>query len=489
MIHFTVVLCLGSGCSSLRAQIFELVPGDITSFPSDSRSVNFLDLNKDGWEDIFISNGRKGGQADLLYLNNGDGSFSRIEDQEIVQAGNPSDGASFADFNNDGHIDGIISSWYGAEDLLYLNNGTGQLIYQSDAGIVPGSYAETAAFGDYDQDGWLDLYITNSGQSKANYLYRNLRNGKFEWIKDHILVNELRLSRAAIWTDFNNDGKMDLFVANESNAANDLYEGLGNGEFKRFSNDSIVLATMGSMTASWGDIDNDGDLDLFVGNSAYFKGERNQLYRNEGGSFTEVMDDPVSSFEGCTFGSAFGDFDNDGDLDLAIANGFCDSNLQNKLYENQGDGSFVEISDLLPANLNVCSYGIAWGDIDNDGFLDLLAANCRNTAEVDEPANTLLRNLGNGNHWLKVKLEGKESNVNALGAKVRMKTAIDGQAIWQMREVSAQSGYAGQNSMILHFGLKDAEIVDYLIVEWPSGKKLTLENVVVDRLLTLLEDQ
>lgn len=488
MIHFTVVLCLGSGFTSLRAQIFELVPGDISSLPSDSRSVNFLDLNNDDWEDIYISNGLKGGQADLLYLNGGDGSFIRVEDQEVLQAVNPSDGASFADYNNDGHLDGIISSWYGAEDLLYANNGEGQLIYQSDAGIVPGSYAETAAFGDYDQDGWLDIYITNSGESKVNYLYRNLRNGKFERITEHALVNERQSSRAAIWTDFNNDGIIDLFVANEGNAPNDLYQGLGKGAFNRISEGDIAESAMSSMTGSWGDIDNDGDLDLFVGNSAYFKGERNQLYRNMGDHFTEILEDPVSTFDGCTFGSAFGDYDNDGDLDLAIANGFCNGMLQNRLYENQGDGSFRDVSDLLAVNPDVCSYGIAWGDIDNDGFLDLLAANCRNTEQAAEPANTLLRNLGNKNHWLKVKLKGTESNAGALGAKVRLKAEIDGRTVWQMREVSAQSGYSGQNSMVLHFGLKNAAIVDSLIVEWPSGRKQHLEGVAVDKQIKVLEN-
>lgn len=487
LIHFTVVLCLGSGFHSLQAQIFEKVPGRITSTPSDSRSVNFLDLNKDGWEDIYISNGLKGGQRDLLYLNNGDGTFSQVEDQEIVQASNPSDGASFADFNNDGHIDGVISSWYGAEDLLYLNNGNGQLNYLEEAGIAPGSYAETAAFGDYDQDGWLDLYITNSGGSKTNYLYRNLRNGKFERISDHPLVRDLRLSRAAIWTDVNNDGQIDLFVANEDNAPNDLYLGLGKGAFERFSRGSIVVGEMSSMTASWGDIDNDGDPDLFVGNSGFYSGQRNQLYRNFGDNFAEISDDPVSSYEGCTFGSAFGDYDNDGDLDLVIANGFCNGNMQNKLYENQGDGHFTDVSDLLPINLNICSFGIAWGDIDNDGFLDLLAANCRNKEEETEKSNSLFRNLGNDNHWLKVRLEGTQSNAIALGAKVRIKASIGEKSVWQVREVSAQSGYAGQNSLILHFGLKDAERVDSLIVEWPAGNRTVLEDVKVNEQLNLVE--
>ena len=114
---------------SSYAQSFEIVTGPISGTISDSRSVNFLDINNDGWEDIYISNGLAGGQKDFLYINDGTGQMIEITDMEIVQAVNPSDGASFADFNNDGHVDGVISSWYGAEDLLYLNNGSAVLNY------------------------------------------------------------------------------------------------------------------------------------------------------------------------------------------------------------------------------------------------------------------------------------------------------------------------------------------------------------------------
>lgn len=472
---------------SLRAQTFEKVPGRISGTISDSRSVNFLDINNDGWEDIYISNGLQGGQRDLLYINRGDGTFTEEEDMEIVRAVNPSDGASFADFNNDGHIDGVISSWYGAEDLLYLNDANGRLKYKPESGIVPGSYAETAVFGDYDQDGWLDLYITNSGGSKANYLYRNRQDGTFERITDHILVADLRLSRGAVWTDINNDGRPDLFVANEDNAPNDIYLATGNGNYEKFTRGSIVVHGMSSMTASWGDIDNDGDLDLFVGNSGFFSGQRNQLYRNFGDSFGEILDDPVAKFEGCTFGSAFGDYDNDGDLDLAISNGFCNGNMQNALFENQGDGRFIDVSNLLSVNLNVCSYGLAWGDIDNDGFLDLLTANCKNGETDTEKSNLLLRNLGNDHHWIKVKLIGSRSNAGAVGAKVRIKTMIEGNPVWQVREVSTQSGYAGQNSMVLHFGLKEANLIDSLVVEWPAGGRDILTEVAADQQLELVE--
>lgn len=471
-----------------NAQQFQLASGPISNTLSDSRSVNFFDINNDGWEDIFVSNGLNGGQADLLYINDGTGQFIEATNQGILLAVNPSDGASFADYNNDGHIDGVVSSWYGAEDLLYLNNGNATLNYYANAGIASGSFGETAAFGDYNNDGWVDLYITNSGGNKKNYLYKNLQNGSFEQITNHILVNNIKLSRGAIWGDFNNDNITDLFVANESNIANDIYYGTGGGNFEKLTSGDIVTSAKGSMTGSWGDIDNDGDFDLFVGNAEYFLAQPNQLFFNNGNGFVEEMDDPVVTANKCTYGSAFGDYDNDGDLDLIVSNGFCNLGLNNNLYENQGDGTFIDASSQLAANYTFCSFGVAWGDVDNDGFLDLMVANCKNNTNASEKSNSLLINQGNDNNWLKIKLIGFQSNKNAIGAKIRVKAIIDENEVWQIREIRSQSGYAGQNSMIAHFGLGNATAVDSLIIQWPAGGTQILEGINSNQQMTIEED-
>jgi len=481
-------LCLCIGAFSLSAQQFELAAGQINTTTSDSRSINFIDLNNDGWIDVFVSNGLEGGQKDLLYLNDGKGLLKAVNIEDISSTELPSDGATFADYNNDGYIDAAVSSWYGEKDMIYLNDQNGQFIKQDDIGIAPGSFSETAAFGDYDGDGLVDLYITNSAGNNRNYLYKNLGNGKFSWQKDHILAIERKPSRGAIWTDMNNDGHLDLFVANEGEHANDIYYGTGNGEFEALNRGSIVVGGKGSMTGSWGDIDNDGDFDVFIGNSGFFSGQKNQLYKNFGDSFGVVIEDPVNDPTDCTFGSAFGDYDNDGDLDLAISNGFCNTFMANRLYENQGDGSFVDVSNLLVGNTNTCSFGIAWGDVDNNGFLDLMVANCKNKADDSEKFNRMLMNLGNENNWMAFSLTGTLSNTSAIGAKVRLKATIKGEPTWQIREVRAQSGYAGQNSPVLHFGLEQATQADSIVIIWPSGLVETLVDIPANQKILKTEN-
>ncbi len=479
-----LVTFLALGANSLCAQSLftQITTGPVVTTPSDSRSVNWADVNGDGFEDLFISNGPSGGQNNSLFLNQGDGTFQAVSSDPIVQDGSPSDGATFADIDNDGDLDAFVVTWYGVINYFYRNNGA-TFTYIPDAvtGSI-GTHSETAAWGDYDNDGFVDVYITNSDTDKRNMLYRNNGDDSFERITAGAWVTETDLSRCVNWVDYDNDGDSDLFVTNESNQANDLFRNEGNGAFTKITTGPLVASLRGSMSASWGDVDNDGDFDVVVANAGYFQQQNNQLFINNNGNFTEVTGEPLVTDGGCSYGTAFGDVDNDGDLDLAVANGYCNGSIVNFLYLNDGAGNFTRATTEM---LNTpCSFGLAFGDYDNDGFLDLAIATCKNATGSPQPNNLLYHNNGNDNNWLKIKLEGVISNRAAIGAKVRVKTV----AGWQLRDISAQSGYNGQNSLIAHFGLGAANSVDSIAIEWPSGIRQHLTQVAVNQQLFVVEE-
>lgn len=488
------LFCILPFCFSLQGQvIFEAsTSGPVTNQAADSRSVNIVDVNNDGWEDLFISNGPSGGQDNMLFLNTGDGHFVVAPESDITQDQNPSDGASFSDIDNDGDLDCFVVSWYGAENLLYLNDGSGIFQLQPVSGITGvGTYSETASWGDFDNDGWVDLYITNSTdfntnspEIKRNLLFKNQGGGQLLPLTGNTVVQDADISRSVNWVDYDNDNDLDLFVSNEENQANTLYENTGNGNFEKVLDNPITLNNRSSTGSSWADIDNDKDLDLFVANY----NQHNELYLNDGnGQFSVLQQSPITQDGGHSFGSTFGDIDNDGDLDLFVANGFGPlSGVENFLYLNQGDGTFVKDENSIPDLSTQCSFGAAFGDVNNDGFLDLVVANCKRSGQ-SQVGNSLFINQGNDNHWLKVKLVGTTSNRSGIGAKVYLKTNINGQTQWQMRQISAQDGYNCQNSLAAHFGLGTNNQIDSLIVEWPSGIINRISPEAVDTLLLIEE--
>ncbi len=483
--------------------LFEkITEGPHVTTPGDSRSVNFTDVNNDGWEDLFITNGPENGAANFLYLNDGAGGFTAVTSGDIVSHAKPFDGATFGDFDNDGDLDAFAVTWYGVKNYLYSGNGDGTFTYLPDAApSVPGTFSETASWGDYDLDGDLDLYETNSGGDKKNQLYRNDflpggTPGSFTKITTggpH--VTDADGSRSVNWVDFDNDCDPDLYVSNEANTPDDLYRNEGGGVFVKVTTGAPGTSNRSSMSSSWGDVDNDGDLDLFVANSDFFAAQNNELFLNHGdGTFQAVNSGDLVTDGGCSYGSNFGDYDNDGDLDLVVANGYCNGQILNFLYRNDHipppggtQGGFTRDLESIGDLSTPCSYGVAWGDVNNDGSLDLAFATCQNSSASPLPPDLFYLNNGNNNNWLKIRLEGSLSNRSAIGAKAWVKATIGGQEVTQMREISAQSGYCGQNSLLVHFGLGDATSVTELRVQFGCGQDTTLTNVPVNQLLEITE--
>lgn len=467
--------------NQINAQSFTpITEGHLVTTASASRSCNFVDVNNDSWDDIFISNGPSAGQNNMLYINQQDGTFELVTDDPIVQDNGKSDGVTFADVDNDGDLDAFVVTWYGQKNFFYRNNGNGTFSYESEPGSL-GTYSETAAWGDYDNDGWVDLYLTNSeGTSKRNLLYHNLQDGSFERITTGALVLDSKAARSADWIDYDGDGDIDLYVTNENNTANHLFQN-SNGVYTKITDNAIVQDTRSSAGSSWADFDNDGDFDLFVAN---WQNQNNQLFINQGdGVFTTVTTGDVVSDQGCSFGSSFADYDNDGDLDLFVCNAFC-TGENNFFYENV-EGVFQKISNEAPVTDTGWTFGCAWGDMDNDGYLDLALANCKD----DNQTNALYHNENTGYNWFKINCIGTTSNTSAIGTVVRIKATIDEKSIWQTRHITAQSGYCSQNSLAVHFGLKNATNIDSLIINWTSGQRDIYTHLAVNQFCSIREGQ
>lgn len=467
-----------------QAQIFSKVTtGPLVNTPGDSRSVNWIDTDNDGYIDCLITNGPTGGQNNKLYINDGVGNFTALSGDSIVLDNKPSDGATMADTDNDGDMDCFVVNWYNVNNMYYINNGTGAFT-KLNGGIETGEggYSETAAWGDFDNDGLVDLYVTNSAGTKKNFMYRNTGSNTFTKVISGTPVNDAFKSRCVNWTDMDLDGDLDLFVTNEGTDNENIYRNDGSGNFTRISNGLLVNDGGNTMSSSWGDYDNDGDLDVFLANDQ----GNNALFRNDlNFTFTKITSDTVSKTPANSFSSSWSDVDNDGDLDLFVTNAFKPSTrLVNYFYKNNGNGTFARVSDAITADSAWC-YGCAFGDYDNDGFEDLAVATCRYN-NIDVP-DLLYHNNGNANKWLTVKLSGTISNRAAIGAKIKIKATISGNPTWQMREISSQSAYCSENDLRAHFGLGNATAIDSLVILWPSGIKQVSTGLNVNQHIAVTE--
>jgi len=480
---FFLVCTIGAG---MYAQSFtKVLSGPMVSTPGDSRSVNWVDVNNDGFLDCMITNGPNGGQNNTLFFNNGNGGFNSLTGDSIVLDNKPSDGAAWADTDNDGDEDCFVVNWYGANNLFYKNNGSGGFVkINSGALVTDGGFSETASWGDYDNDGLVDLYVTNSAGTLQNFLYKNMGISGFLKVVGGDVVTDAFQSRSVNWTDMDLDGDLDLFVTNEGGQNENVYRNDGNGVFNRIFTGTLVNGGGNTMSSSWGDYDNDGDLDVFLANDL----SNNALFRNDGSfNFTKITTDTVSKDFGRSFSSAWSDVDNDGDLDLYVTNAFGPQIKRACFfYLNNGNGSFSRINNNPIVQDSAWTYGCAFGDYDNDGFEDLAVATCR-FAALDQP-DFLYHNNGNANNWITIKLQGVISNRSAIGTKIKVKAVINGVPVWQMREISAQNGYCSQNDVRAHFGIGNATNLDSIKIEWPSGILQYSVNVTPKQFLTIVED-
>ena len=480
---------------------FTLIDEPFIDGGDHSKGCSWGDYDNDGYLELFVSNESSNND----FYENEEGTFKKISQGAIVTDEGKSTGSTWGDYDNDGDLDLFVANGNSENNFLYQNSGPPKYTFSK---ITNGSIGNDGgnSFGtswvDYDNDGNLDLFVANH-EDQNNFLYKNFDNGNFIRITSGPVVNDGGKSFGVSWSDYDNDNDQDLFIANVSELGekNFFYQNKGNGDFNSITDNSIVTDQGNSWSGSWGDYDNDGDFDLFVtewicdpsGKSC----KRSRLYRNDKGDFVSITsfisEGIIREEDGAqSVGSCWGDYDNDGDLDLFVINhdGTNGNNKRtNFLYVNDGNGAFLKkrlfINKAFSAlEDNIRSQSCSWGDYDNDGDLDLFITNFDTT-------NFLYRNdskKANENNSINIRCVGTVSNASAIGAKVKVKAEIGGQPVWQMREVSGQTGHLSQNSLNVAFGLGDAAVADSIKIEWPSGLLWVATNVADNR-LTITEQK
>lgn len=429
--------------------------------------VSIIDYDKDGWEDIYITR-RQG--PNRLWRNMGNETFTEVAATAGVDYAGDAKLAVWGDINNDGHIDLFLGT-LNEGDHLYLNDGDGTF---TDITAPSGMYAQkeciSAMFGDYDNDGLIDLYCARL--SDQNTLYRNMGNTTFSDVTFLTGTRDTLTAMGAMFVDYDNDGDPDIYLVHDANWPNILYQNNGQGQFTDVAVSAGVDYAGFGMGVDAGDINHDGWMDLYVSNLYH-----NTCYLNNGdGTFSDISMSAGVNDNGMGWSTAFVDVDNDGFQDLYLSN---TPPYPNVLYRNKGDVTFEIVNENTSLASAGNGFGMATGDINQDGWPDLMVAN-----SVDNRGNELFRNLTSlSHHFVSFLLEGTTSNRSAIGARVDIKA----NGFWQADVVTAGSGWASQNSLRLHFGVGNATNIDSTIIRWPSGRIEYFENLAIDQLYEITE--
>lgn len=496
---------------------------------SMSGGVALLDYDIDGYLDIYFVNSltvdlvkSNGKTKSALYHNNGDGTFSDVSDKAGVGNIRWGMGAAVGDYNNDGYDDIYVTCV--GPNHLFKNNGNGTFTEVTEsAGVGDQRWSAGASFVDYDADGKLDLFVTNYvafdfnnlpefGKGRlcqykgipvqcgprglpgsGDTLYHNEGNGKFTDVTKKAGVSDPEgyYGMGVICSDFDDDGLIDIYVANDS-TPNFFYHNNGDGSFKElgFASGTAVNengSEQGSMGVTVADYDHDGKFDLFITN---FDDDYNTLYHNDGrNSFTDVSHAArvaAVSLPYVGWGTKFFDYDNDGWVDIFVGNGHVYPQIpsyrqRNFLHRNNRDGTFTELGEQLgpPFLEKRSARGVAFGDLDNDGDVDIVINN------LDGAPQLLHNDGGNAGNAVLIKTVGVKSNRDGIGAKIKI---VSGD-LTQTDEVRSGDSYLSQSDLRLHFGLEKRTKIDLIEVRWPSGVVDKISDASVNKFLTIKEGQ
>ena len=510
-------------------------------------SVSIVDFDRDGWPDLYVTTSKEG-EKNALYRNMHDGTFQDVAEQMgIADVNRPgtgvSTGAVWGDYDNDGYEDLLLIKW-GKPELFHNDGGHGFTRVTDQVGLPPWINANTALWFDYDGDGLLDLFIggyyaedvdlwhltttkmmpdsfeyaKNGGRK---YLFHNLGNGKFEEVSAQLGINSRRWALASAAADLRGTGHPDLFVANDYGVS-ELYFNDGERFHEVGEQTGVGFAPKSGMNASFGDILNQGNYAVYVSNisedGVLIQG--NNLWMPKEGTggdglqYENLARDFGVELGGWSFGAQFGDLNNDGLLDLYLTNGYVSldrnrdywydfskiagghstiisdaknwpamegrslSGYQTKhVWLNDGGGKFIDVAQAVGVTDAYDGRAVALADLWNRGVLDVVVANQRGPLLIYK--NTVTP----ANRWIEFALEGTQSNRSAIGAEVTV--FWNGQQ--QRQEVSGGCGFAAQNQRRLHFGLGKTAGVEKVVIRWPSGKIQTVSSPGLDQIHVLKE--
>jgi enediyne biosynthesis protein E4 len=510
-------------------------------------AVSIIDYDRDGWPDIYVVDSREGGR-NALYHNLHDGTFKDVAPElGIADVNQPGTGVSTAavwgDYDNDGYEDLLLIKW-GRPELYHNDQGRGFTRVTEQAGLPPWVNANTAIWFDYDGDGLLDFFIggyypenidlwhltstkimpdsfeyaKNGGRK---YLFHNLGDGRFEEVSEKLGIDSRRWALAAGAADLRGTGHPDLFIANDYGVS-ELYFNDGTRFHEVGARTGIGFAPKSGMNVAFGDVLNRGQFAIYVSNISEdgILIQGNNLWVPKEGStgdnlkYENLAPDFGVELGGWSFGAQFGDLNNDGNLDLFVANGYIslDKNRSywydfakvaggnssiisdaanwpafdgrslagyqtKRVWLNDGAGRFADVAQAVGVGETYDGRSVALVDLWNRGVLDMVVAN------QNGPLLVYKNTVAPGPAWIEFELEGTKSNRSAIGAQVTL--YWNGQR--QLQEVSGGSGFAAQNQRRLHFGLGKSESVEKVVIRWPSGKIQTLDHPMVGQLHKIKE--
>lgn len=464
----------------------------------------FFDSNNDGYLDIYVTGGS---ERDKLYINNQDDTYSEVG----ISAGFGTtdtintNGVCTGDIDNDGDRDVFVTTADGFSNLLFENQGDGTYSNISTvAGIIDNVWSTSVTMGDYNMDGYLDIYVGNYvtitglpdipfyeqlDEAIPNYFYVNNGDNTFTENADELNIDISGGTLAVTFTDFDQDNDIDIYVANDFGGlfgANSLFRNdYPSNSFTNVAATNGTNATINAMGIAIGDYNKDSNYDYYITNMG-----ANVFYQNDGDdTFTNVSStNNTECIEGVSWGTFFFDYNNDTYLDLFIANGGVlmqniNRNQTNSLYSLGDDYLYSDVPNFTDVNDSAISRGSIMGDIDNDGDLDIFVVNINDTMSTFN-AHLLQNNLESENYWLQIEVQGSTNNFDGYGTSIEAFFDLD----VLLREIDGGSTYQSQNSSIAHFGLGDIELVDSIYINWLGGDVQKLYNVPTNLYLHIIED-